>query len=771
MRILQYQENAIQDLNNKSKELLKLSMEKPHIVFSSPTGSGKTYMLSEYLALISSQIENLVFIWLAPRQLHIQSQNKIKKYNEKTNKINPIFFDNISDNQLTENEVLFLNWESINKKDNLIYRENEQDFYLEKIINNTKLSKLKIILIVDESHHAMDTEKSQGLINIINPDLTLSVSATPKNITTRIVENVNVYRQNVIAEGMIKRNVKINENFQGEIEKEKKLGIELKTEASKSTNEFMLEIALSKRECLQEIFQKNNSNVNPLLLIQLPDKKQNSNFDLEEEVIELLNDRKINADNGKLAIWLSKEKINTDNIEDNQNAVEVMIFKQAIALGWDCPRAHIILTFRDWKKFEFSTQTLGRIMRTPESKLYDIDLLDSGYVYTNGENLSIHRDISEGYATFNNSLISKSLGKIQYEDIKLKSFSLIRNREKTRLDPSFIDDFMETAKIHEIASKISMDSDSILEDFITDKILELNDETTTNDSIAQREISAVDLQKVFVRFIEENTSPLYPESRTVKRIIAAIYIFFANELNLNFSHHPDLFLKGTSYTNEDYIKRVILDKKNIEIFTGLISKSIEKYQRRQMQSNEQEFKENIFTIKDSKNYSNNVKKVDSKLSIMQPLYIPNDSPMNEYRFIEFLDNKSKTVSFYLKNGDSGTENFAVKYENEIGKKAAFYVDWIIKFKDGSIGLYDTKSGWTAEDANTRAQGLYEYILEENNKGKNLKGGIVIPTKLTEKDIPSLDHSGWLVHDGKDYFYNKDMNDQELKSHNWQEFNI
>ena len=761
MRILEYQEYAIHELNNKSKKLVKVEYEKPHIIFSSPTGSGKTYMMSEYLALISSQMENLVFIWIAPGKLHIQSQNKIKKYNEKTNKINPIFFENISNNQLIENDVLFLNWESINKKDNLIYRENEQDFYLEKIINNTKLENLKIILVIDESHHAMDTEKSQSLINIINPDLTLSVSATPKHIPTGIVETVNVHRQNVIAEEMIKRQVKINENFEGEIEKEKKEGIELKSEGSKSTNEFMLDIALRKRKSLQEVFKKNGSNVIPLLLIQLPDKKQNANFDLEDEILELLNERKINFDNGKLAIWLSKEKINTDNIEDNQNSVEVMIFKQAIALGWDCPRAHIILTFRDWKKFEFSTQTLGRIMRTPESKLYDDDLLDTGYVYTNGENLTIHRDISEGYATFLTS------NKLQIDDIELKSYSLIRDREKTRLDPNFMNYFLETAKNNEIKSKISMDADYILENFISDKILEQYDETTNVGAVAQREVSAVDLHILFERWIEENTSPLYPDPRTVKRIISSIYVFFANELNLNFSHHPDLFLKGTSYTNEDYIKRVILDKENVEIFRDLIYKSIEKYKVKQSNENRR-FKENLFTIKKSKNYSNNVIKVDSKLSIMQPLYIPINSSQPEHKFIYFLDKRSKTISFYYKNGDSGAENFAVKRSD---KTAAFYVDWIIKFKDGSTGLYETKSGITAEGAKTRAQGLFKYILEENTKGKNLRGGIVIPTKETLNDIPRLGHSGWLFHNGEDYFYDSKMNDQELKNHNWKELNI
>ena len=47
------------------------------------------------------------------------------------------------------------------------------------------------------------------------------------------------------------------------------------------------------------------------------------------------------TENGRLAIYLSDKdnKINLENIEKNENEVEDMIFKQAIALGWDCPRA------------------------------------------------------------------------------------------------------------------------------------------------------------------------------------------------------------------------------------------------------------------------------------------------------------------------------------------------------------------------------------------------------------------------------------------------
>ena len=73
-----------------------------------------------------------------------------------------------------------MNWESINKKDkNILLKENERDFYLNKIIENTKNAGRKIIFIIDESHHHATSEISKNLMKDIAPDLTIEVSATP----------------------------------------------------------------------------------------------------------------------------------------------------------------------------------------------------------------------------------------------------------------------------------------------------------------------------------------------------------------------------------------------------------------------------------------------------------------------------------------------------------------------------------------------------------------------------------------------------------------
>ena len=106
---------------------------------------------------------------------------------------------------------------------------------------------------------------------------------------------------------------------------------------------------------------------------------------------------------------------------------------------------------------------------------------------------------------------------------------------------------------------------------------------------------------------------------------------------------------------------------------------------------------------------------------MQPFYVRNPS-QPEKSFMELLDN-SDNVEWWFKNGESEIKYFAILYFDAKGKERAFYVDFIVMFKDGRIGLFDTKAGKTAEDAGPKAEGLHKYVKE--NKSKKVWGGIVI----------------------------------------------
>ena len=399
MQLKIYQENAIDDLLTKSKRLLGYSGTKK-LVFKSPTGSGKTIMMAEFLKQLVDDRDirqSLGFIWTAPRQLHIQSREKLENYFETSRALKCSYFEDLDDRKISENEILFFNWESINRADNVYIRDNEQDFNLSKVLERTKEEGREIILIIDEAHHHATSQISQSLIQMIGPKLTIEVTATPATIADED-EKVFVQLDDVKKEGMIKKAVVLNDNFDNFIKQGK-----IKTQKlSGGSEELVIDAALKKREELLKEFQKEKVDVNPLVLIQLPDRKTSLEDRIKERVESILKNKyKISTekDNNKLAIWLSGERINKENIERHDSEVEVLIFKQAIALGWDCPRAQILVLFRQWHSPIFSIQTVGRIMRMPEPDKghYKNEILNYGYVYTNLDNIEIKEDVAKDY--------------------------------------------------------------------------------------------------------------------------------------------------------------------------------------------------------------------------------------------------------------------------------------------------------------------------------------------------------------------------------------
>lgn len=106
-----------------------------------------------------------------------------------------------------------------------------------------------------------------------------------------------------------------------------------------------------------------------------------------------ITERKDGQGNGKLAIWLSEQKSETlDWIAEPDNEIEFLIFKQAIDTGWDCPRAHILVKFRESHSETFEIQTVGRILRMPEQKHYASEELNRGFIYTNVQSIIVKKE-------------------------------------------------------------------------------------------------------------------------------------------------------------------------------------------------------------------------------------------------------------------------------------------------------------------------------------------------------------------------------------------
>ena len=701
MILKDFQLNAVSKLLTRSKELLEQTSSKK-IIFKSPTGSGKTLMIAEYINRLineKSNKNNVSFIWTTPRRtLTGQSKKKIDNYLKKLRSVKTYYFQDLIDKTIPENSILFLNWESINKiNKNTIIRENEEEFYLSKVLENTKDKGRQIILIIDESHHHATSEISQKLIKDISPKLTIEVSATPVLINPDEIVTVNI--EEVKLAGLIKKSVKLNYNFKNSLLKNR-----INSALSKGSEQFVIDEAIKKRRELKKKFSDIKSKINPLLLIQLPDNIKGQEEDkVRIRVQEYLEYKyNIKTQNGKLAIRLSEDKTNLQNIAKNDNEAEVLIFKQAIALGWDCPRAQILVLLRNWKSLNFSIQTIGRIMRMPEIKKghYSKEILNHSYVYTNLSDISLKEDQARDYVTIYSSHTKKK--------IKLTSYSRIRQREQTRLSPIFNEIFLKEAKKFRLDKKIKINSSKAKINLISDKF-----ELSTDQLIGKKIIgdkynisSETELQQIFDFFIRGNLSPFFPEDRSVGRVKEAIYKFFK------------IYLKIDYEKSFSKIINIVLSNDNIQNFVDLICIVKKKYVL-ETEKKKDEIKENKdWTFPENLTFTGNFTELKTKRSVMKPFYY-DFKWKTEENFIKYLENSSK-VEFWFKNGDRDQTFFAIPYE--YGRQInLFYVDFIIKLKNGKIGLFDTKSGITIDNAKEKSDGLQKYI--KKMKGKFF-GGIV-----------------------------------------------
>jgi len=735
MQLKIYQENAIDDLLTKSKRLLGYSGSKK-LVFKSPTGSGKTIMMAEFLKQLVNDREvrqSLGFIWTAPRQLHIQSRDKLENYFETSRALKCSHFEDLDDRKISENEILFFNWESINRADNIYIRDNEQEFNLSKVLERAKEEGRELILVIDEAHHHATSEISQGLIQMIGPKLTIEVTATPATITDED-EKVFVQLDDVKKEGMVKKAVILNDDFDNFIREGK-----IKTQKlSGGSEELVIDAALTKRKILVKEFQKKGVNVNPLVLIQLPDRKTSLEDRIRERVESILKNKyKISTekDNNKLAIWLSGEHVNKENVERQDSEVEVLIFKQAIALGWDCPRAQILVLFRQWHSSIFSIQTVGRIMRMPEPDKghYESEILNYGYVYTNLDNIEIQEDIAKDYIT-----IYPSKRRIDYKPINLLSCYPKRHREKTRLSPIFIEIFLKQAKEYDLKKNVDIKARKIDLKIISDYKAEDVDALAGAKIVGDKEIraSGFDLQKLFDFFVRNNLTPFYPEDRSVGRVKESIYKFFEKD----WEKIADKW---------EGIVQIVLSDKNSRHFVNVLDKAKEKYQAEVAKRESEMVDLENWNVPETLSYGREYAKVSVKKSVMQPFF--SDRKWKpEAAFIDFLE-KSPSVEWWFKNGDQDATFFAVRYNN--GEEKPFYVDFIVKLKDGRIGFFDTKAGLTKQVAGPKIDGLYKYIQIQNKKGKKCFGGIVVNTDRnyrgrwvyfdkTSKDFKDTSFDNW-----------------------------
>ncbi|MDD2438314.1 MAG: DEAD/DEAH box helicase family protein [Candidatus Pacebacteria bacterium] len=726
LQLKQYQDEKVEELKNKVNELLELDGSKL-CIFEAPTGSGKTIMVGEFLKRLVNPLDRedgkqFSFIWISVRDLHDQSKKSLENHFE--NVFRYSHFEDLQNNVIGKNEILFLNWEKIYNKDRIYIRENEKGKNLSNIVENTKQAGREVILIVDESHHTNLGPNATKVRADISAKITLEVSATP--VFRDPDGHIKVHFEKVVAEGMIKNEVAINPEFQ-------KFKVD-----GKSSREMVIEAAIERRKELLEAYKAEGSDINPLVLIQLPNLQKGIN-DLDKDVltdVQKILKRKydITEDNDRMAIWLADNKTpNLVNIEKGTNEVEILVFKQAIALGWDCPRAQILVIFRETESKVFLLQTVGRIMRMPEFHHYENHPeLNKAYVFTNigVSEIKLGDEIAKEYFTIQEAKRNDRI----YKDLNLPSIHFKRQREKTRLSGEFSKIFMDIAEKQDLKNKLDKKKIEISNEIIIDgKIINIDKARTIEHSLMNYHSPDMEIQMYYDLFCKASTGEFAPFD-SMDRIKSALNRFFTRVMD--FENDDPAFYK------------VILNPDNIGKVSEALAMAREEYKRTVVAKDEEREIENlIWNVPKVISYNSKYKAQSVQKCIMNPFYskFQQDNQQalfdseTEKDFIDYID-KAKKVEWWFKNGQGEVNYFAVPYIDKYGKKSAFYVDFILQLKNGDVWLLDTKKGQTAENAKERAEGLAKYIKDQ--KKKKLFGGIVIPAD-----------GQWRYNDSEKYEYN------------------
>ena len=755
-----FQESAVSKLKDQFLDLWKSNSDRIPLVFKSPTGSGKTIMLAQFLRDIISDPRfignDVAFLWMSKGPTLVeQSKNKLFEYYGGASELELLDINDLNRKVMPRNSVFFINWEKLKgqSKDVLkIRRENEQDISFDGMIEATHEEKRKIIVIIDEEHLGADTDKALELIDgLIKPKILIRASATPKyeptlsDLEDKKAGFIRVKREDVIREGLIKEKI----IFQTEED------LNQKQFKGMDQDKILVELAYQKRNEIISYYKDLNIDINPLVLIQLPNddkaSKETNNVTKLDIVIEHLKEKKIKEKD--IAIWLSEDKVNLEDLEKNNSNISFLLFKQAVATGWDCPRASVLVMYREIKNPTFAIQTVGRILRMPLGVHFGKPELNLGYLYTNYKRNEV---ISE-YGKNKNENKPAIYGSYRKKDVKpLKIESVFMSRADYN---DLGDSFQSTFK--KIANKYFNTKEANYSKELSAKGLDIKPKVTngiivgveiddydnfTKELLAEggshdQEMSQSDIEKLYnlicfniIRKQTDENKKFAPE-RSWGKLKTALNVWllpmFGNDrlqaykIILN-----DLVKEGS------VLKPVIGEA--LETYRPIRENEVNKKSERAKRT------EIIEIPRESLFFTDNYEEIKGiKKSAMEPFYAQIDIVDNEKMFIKLLEEKGNSIEWWYKNGDSGSEFLSISYYNpDENKEKLFYPDWIIKTKT-KTWIIDTKAGFTAESNDTKykAEALHAWLKDK----KGFDGGIAVK-----------DENGWKINSNKEYSYTPAM---------------
>lgn len=328
-----------------------------YLLIEAPTGSGKTLMAGTMVEKFSHE-EKVVWFWFAPFKGVVGQTAAFLREQFHGLRLRELADDRATD-MSRQGDVFVTTWQTVAtrvKDKRNVRKEGETNPSIDTLIEQLRTQGFRIGVVVDEAHHGFGegTQAAKFFKEVLQPEYTVLITATPDDSDVKAFEKamniaelhrIRVSREDAMEAGLIKKGVKCAAYF---VEPEKKALVDLQGTA--------LRDGVAAHRQLKQTLATMNVRLVPLLLVQV---------DSEDKSVEKLKAR-------LLRMGFKDEQIATHTAEEpdanlltlaNEDRVEVLIFKMAVALGFDAPRAFTLVSMRASRDPEFGVQLVGRILR------------------------------------------------------------------------------------------------------------------------------------------------------------------------------------------------------------------------------------------------------------------------------------------------------------------------------------------------------------------------------------------------------------------------
>ncbi len=663
----EFQTQCVEFLIEKTVE----TTSKQVITVKAPTGAGKTIILIKYVdEFLKNTAGNTAFVWLCPGKGNLEEQSKARM-----EEVTPyIDTRNLMYSMMAGFEpgsVTFINWELVTKRGNTALKDSERSNLFEKIAEAHK-DGTEFVVIIDEEH-LNNTKKADDVINAFAAKNIIRVSATANKVPHQ--EYYEISEEDVIDAGLITKAIYVNE------------GVDDSKEIQ-DDYEYLLDLADEKRKAIAKAYEKEDVNVRPLVLIQFPMGQPETIKAVEEKLAGM----GYTYDNGMVNIWMSDEKIVSDDLTDLDGSPSFLLMKQAISTGWDCPRAKILVKLREGGSEDFQIQTIGRIRRMPEGKHYGMNILDYCYIYTldTQYKIGLLSSLDKAYQVRRLFLRDEAKGFTLTKEMRDLDFDGLGERETLEK----VYDYFK--KSYKLGSDKNINRENLEAggyDFsheIDNKILQGVFRTT--ESLAQ---GSMDNRIKVKTTVNTHTHGIYllHSVDEIKKVTGMQSQKVKNILRRMFSKGKKKKYKLIELENSDFYAFVINNVKQLKIDFKKVTSQMGGTQL----SLKLEPKVTRFCIPEMEVYKfsevkhRTLMRMNAYREYTNEFVTDKTRSLPERLFERYCENNDK-VEWVYKNGDTGQQYLSIVYMDGISKQWLFYPDYIVHLKDGTDWIIETKGG-------------------------------------------------------------------------------